>query len=131
MLRLYPVALDWLASLRPVIAEIERADRHLADQLRRSSTSVCLHIAEGMGQRDGRRRNAYRIALGEVREAVAECRDMTRASRQRLEAVYQEHLKDLELLAQVSAYYERFDEWSPIREGRGVKELLWQVEVSD
>jgi hypothetical protein len=67
----------------------------------------------------------------EVREAVAECRDMTRASRQRLEAVYQEHLKDLELLAQVSAYYERFDEWSPIREGRGVKELLWQVEVSD
>jgi hypothetical protein len=32
---------------------------------------VCLHIAEGMGQRDGRRRNAYRIALGEVRETVA------------------------------------------------------------
>jgi hypothetical protein len=55
---------------------------------------------------------------------------MTRASRERLEAVYQEHLKDLELLAQVSAYYERFDDWAAIREGRDVKELLWQVEAS-
>jgi hypothetical protein len=66
----------------------------------------------------------------EVMEAVAECRSMTRASRERLEAVYQEHLKDLELLAQVSAYYERFDDWAAIREGRDVKELLWQVEAS-
>jgi hypothetical protein len=66
----------------------------------------------------------------EVNEAVAECRSMTQASRQRLEAVYQEHLRDLELLAQVSAYYERFDEWVAIREGREVKELLWQTEAS-
>jgi hypothetical protein len=66
----------------------------------------------------------------EVSEAVAECRAMTRASRERLEAVYQEHLKDLELLAQVSAYYERFDDWAAIREGRDVRELLWQVDAS-
>jgi hypothetical protein len=64
----------------------------------------------------------------EVAEAVAECRQMTVASRERLEQVYQEHLKDLELFAQVSAYYERFDDWSAIREGGDVKELLWQVE---
>ena len=67
----------------------------------------------------------------EVKEAVSECRSMTQASRERLEAVYQEHLNDLELLAQVSAYYERFDDWTAIREGRAVKELLWQVEASD
>lgn len=64
----------------------------------------------------------------EVAEAIGECRQMTAASRERLEQVYQEHLKDLELLAQVSAYYERFDEWSAIREGRSVRELLWRVE---
>lgn len=66
----------------------------------------------------------------EVKQAVAECRSMTEASRERLEAVYREHLKDIELLAQLSAYYERFDDWAAIREGREVKELLWQVEVS-
>jgi len=66
----------------------------------------------------------------EVGEAVAECRSMTRASRERLEEAYREHLKDLELLAQVSAYHERFEQWTAIREGRNVRELLWQVEVS-
>jgi hypothetical protein len=66
----------------------------------------------------------------EVGEAVAECRSMTQASRERLETAYREHLKDLELLAQVSAYFERFDEWSAIREGRPVREMLWQVEAA-
>lgn len=55
---------------------------------------------------------------------------MTQASRQRLETVYQEHLRDLELLAQVSAYFERYDDWAAIREGREVNELLWQIEAS-
>lgn len=67
----------------------------------------------------------------EVGEAVAECREMTKASRERLEAAYQEHVKDLELLAQVSAYFERFEDWGAIREGREIKEFLWQVEESD
>lgn len=66
----------------------------------------------------------------EVKQAVAECRLMTQASRQRLETVYQEHLRDLELLAQVSAYFERYDDWAAIREGREVNELLWQIEAS-
>jgi hypothetical protein len=65
----------------------------------------------------------------DVGEAVAECRSMASASRERLEEAYREHLRDLELLAQVSAYFERFDDWSPLREGREVKEWLWQVET--
>lgn len=40
-------------------------------------------------------------------------------------------LKDLELLAQVSAYYERFDDWSAVRKGLDPKELLWPVEEAD
>ena len=64
----------------------------------------------------------------DVGEAVTECRDISKASRERLEEAYRDHLRDLELLAQVSAYYERFDDWSALREGRDVKELLWTVE---
>lgn len=79
---------------------------------------------------NGDLKSVTECSQADVKEAVAECRLMTEASRQRLEAVYQEHLKDLELLAQVSAYYERFDDWAAIREGRKVKELLWQVEAS-
>jgi hypothetical protein len=67
----------------------------------------------------------------DIADAVHECRDLARASRERLEAAYQEHLRDVELLAQVSAYFERFDQWTAIREGGQVKELLWQVETVD
>ena len=72
MLRIYDVVLDWIGSLPPVIAAIEARDRNLADQLRRSSTSVCLNLAEGMAAAPGwSKRNAYGIALREMRESVA------------------------------------------------------------
>ena len=64
----------------------------------------------------------------DVGQAVDECRAMAKSSRERLEEAYREHLRDLELLAQVSAYYERFEIWSALREGGSVKELLWQLE---
>jgi four helix bundle protein len=46
--------------------------------LRRSATSVCLSVAEGMVALDGRKRNAYRIAMGEMREACAAIEIATR-----------------------------------------------------
>lgn len=64
----------------------------------------------------------------EVAEAVRECRELVQASRLRLEQAYQEHLRDLELLAQVSAYHEKFDQWAALREGGEPKEMLWEVE---
>ena len=73
---------------------------------------------------------ATECTRAEVGEAITECRSMARASRERLEAAYQEHLRDLELLAQVSAYYQRYDKWGAIREGREVEERLWPVEES-
>jgi four helix bundle protein len=71
MRRLFPVILDWIATLPPVIASIDRHDRSLADQLRRSSTSVGLNVAEGMAAVGRAKTNCYRIALREMREAVA------------------------------------------------------------
>jgi hypothetical protein len=48
MLRIYPVVLDWLKALRPLIAQIARHDRELAKQLRCSSSSVVLDLSEGI-----------------------------------------------------------------------------------
>jgi len=77
---------------------------------------------------NGDLRPVTECSRSDVGEAVTECREMTQASRERLEAAYREHLKDLELLAQVSAYHERYNDWGAIRDGLKVKELLWPVE---
>ena len=70
MLRIYDVILDWISTVAPVIRAIAQVDRHLADQLRRCSTAVVLNVSEGMGASGGRKRAAYDVALGEMREAV-------------------------------------------------------------
>jgi four helix bundle protein len=70
MLRIYAVVLDWLGDLPPVLAQVARGDRHLADQLRRSATSVALNLCEGMGATGGNKTRAYRVALQEMREAI-------------------------------------------------------------
>ena len=71
MLRIYPVVLDWLKSLRPLIGQIARYDRDLAKQLRRSSSSVVLSLGEGMHSRGGHRTNAYGVALREMGESCS------------------------------------------------------------
>jgi hypothetical protein len=64
MLRIYPVILQVLKQLQPVLRRIELRDGDLGRQLRRCSASVALNVAEGMYSR-GRNRNArYHSALG-------------------------------------------------------------------
>lgn len=64
----------------------------------------------------------------QVAEAVEECRELVRSSRLRLEQAYQEHLRDIELLAQVSAYLHRFEQWGAVRDGGEPGVMLWPVE---
>ncbi|HEY6558585.1 MAG TPA: hypothetical protein VI072_14985 [Polyangiaceae bacterium] len=68
MLRIYPVALDWLKAVRPLIAQIARYDGDLAKQLRRSSSSVILNLGEGMYSRGG---HGLPCAIGLASSAAA------------------------------------------------------------
>ncbi len=78
MLHIYPVVLEVLTALRPLLAQIERRDRDLGRQLRRASSSVALNLAEGMYSRGALRTARYHNALGSMRESVA-CLDVARA----------------------------------------------------
>ena len=64
----------------------------------------------------------------EVASAVEELTGVARQSRERLEAAYAEHVRDVETLAQISAYLARFDQWGAVRTGGEVRETLWHVE---
>ena len=75
MLRIYPVIVEMLRGLAPVMREIERRDADLARQMRRASASVALNVGEGMGSFDGNKRLRYRSALGSMRE-TATCVDV-------------------------------------------------------
>ena len=71
MLRIYPVTLEVLRQLRPVVRRIELKDKDLARQLRRCSVSVTLNVAEGMHSRGGNRTARYHTALGSAQETLA------------------------------------------------------------
>ncbi len=71
MLRIYPVLLEVIAMLRPVVAQLERTEPDLARQLRRASSSIALNVAEGMYSRGKNRGSRYHTALGSARETMA------------------------------------------------------------
>ena len=64
----------------------------------------------------------------EVASAVEELKAVARMSRERLEQAYADHVRDVETLAQISAYLERFDQWDAVRSGGQVRETIWHVE---
>jgi hypothetical protein len=67
----------------------------------------------------------------EVAAAVEELKSVARASRERLQQAYEEHVRDVEMLAQVAAYLARFEQWSEVRSGGTVREILWHIETTD
>ena len=71
MLRIYPVLLDLVRSVRPLVQQLERRDADLAKQCRRALTSAPLNLAEGSYNRGKNRPARYHTALGSLREALA------------------------------------------------------------
>jgi len=78
MLRIYDVVVSFLGNLRPLIEQIGRHDRDLADLARRAGASIALNAAEGSGARGGNRGARYCSALGSAREVRA-CLHVARA----------------------------------------------------
>jgi four helix bundle protein len=65
------IALELIAALREPLTTIRRADRDLAEQLRRAASSVALNISEAR-RREGRdRSHLFRVAAGSAAEARA------------------------------------------------------------
>jgi len=71
MLRIYPVLLELIRSVKPLVKELERRDADLARQCRRSLASRPLNLAEGSYSRGQNRTARYHSALGSLREALA------------------------------------------------------------
>ena len=78
MLKVYPIVIEFIGSLRPLLAQIERRDRDLGRQLRRASSSVALNLGEGMYSQGAIRTARYHSALGSMRE-VHSCLEVARA----------------------------------------------------
>ena len=71
MLTIHDVMLGVIATMRPMVAAIERKDADLGRQLRRAAASVVLNVAEGSGSFGRVRVARYRTALGSARETLA------------------------------------------------------------
>jgi len=71
MLKIYPVTLEVIRRLRPLLAVIERKDRDLGRQLRRCAASTGLNLGEGMYSRGRNRAAKYHVALGSAREMLS------------------------------------------------------------
>ena len=78
MLRIYPVVLETLTTLRGLIAQIERRDSDLSRQLRRAAASIVLNLGEGMYSRGKNRQARYHTALGSARETLS-CLEVAQA----------------------------------------------------
>ncbi len=64
----HDVAMEMATALRPALEALARRDRSLADQLRRSASSVVLNLAEGARRAGKDRLHFYRIAAGSAAE---------------------------------------------------------------
>ena len=68
-LHIYGFTIETIRLFAPVVAQIEKRDRSLGDQMRRAMASIALNINEGAGSRGGNRRLRYENACGSAKES--------------------------------------------------------------
>ncbi len=71
MLRIYPVLLELVRALAPMVRQLERHDPDLARQCRRALASGPLNVGEGMYSQGRNRKARYHNALGSLREVLS------------------------------------------------------------
>lgn len=68
----YQVGLDFVVLVDQLVTSLPRGRAHLADQLHRAATSICLNIAEGAGEFSlPDKRRFYRMAKRSATECAA------------------------------------------------------------
>jgi four helix bundle protein len=70
-MKIYQVALEIVASVYRLAAEIQPKDKDLATQMRRACASMVLNLAEGMYSQGGRKASRYFDSMGSARETTA------------------------------------------------------------
>ena len=67
----HQVALEMIAAIHPLITRVARHDRALAQQMRRSASSVALNIGEAAHSRGGNETSRFQDAAGSASETRA------------------------------------------------------------
>ena len=70
-LMIYPVVLDLVRRLAPVVRELRGRSAALGDQMERALTSIPLNLAEGSYSRGRNRQARYQSAVASARETLA------------------------------------------------------------
>ena len=68
-LHIYDFVIETIRVFAPVIREIEKRDRSLADQMQRALASVALNLSEGAGSQRGNRRLRFENSCGSAKES--------------------------------------------------------------
>jgi four helix bundle protein len=70
-LKIYPIVLELVRKLAPLLPSLRARSSALGDQLERALISVPLNVAEGAYSRGKNRQARYQSALASAREALA------------------------------------------------------------
>lgn len=79
---------------------------------------------------DGSVKPIAECSKDEVGQAVEELKAVVKGSRLRLRRAYEDHVKDLETYAQLSAYLDRYEEWTGVRGTGVVRQTIWSVDLN-
>ena len=66
---IHDFVIETIRLLAPVVRDIAKHDRDLADQMRRALSSVALNLSEGSGNQRGNRRLRFETACGSAKES--------------------------------------------------------------